>query len=256
MCVLGEPGSERTNKKMELEMMKKVLLAGASALVLALAFGPAQADSLAIGNITAALGQTGATVANNASNAASGAAIINNGSATSTSTSTDTSTLNLTKNDVDVKVLSDQHLDASFGGININAAAADAAAAKGGEGGKGGTGGVGGTGGAGGAGGTGGAGTDADDSGGTGGNGGTGGVGGVGGVGGNGGNGGNAAAAAAAAGSNFATGAITQDGNAFQNFAGVNTMTESTAMMNNNQAATSIAAYAPVAFGTSGATVH
>jgi hypothetical protein len=45
------------------------------------------------------------------------------------------------------------------------------------------------------------------------------------------------------------SGSISQSGNAFQNFAGINTMTQSTAQFNNNQAATSIAAYAPVNFG-------
>lgn len=83
------------------------------------------------------------------------------------------------------------------------------------------------------------------------GNGGNGGSGGVlaGGAGGSGGNGG------AAAGS-MNNGSISQNSNAFQNFAGINTMTQTTASYNNNQAATSVAAYSPVGFGTGTATVN
>ncbi|MDE2464293.1 MAG: hypothetical protein KGO02_11345 [Alphaproteobacteria bacterium] len=67
-----------------------------------------------------------------------------------------------------------------------------------------------------------------------------------------GGNGGNGSAAAGS----MNNGNISQNDYAFQNFAGINTMTESTSAYNNNQAATSVAAYSPVGFGTGTATVH
>ncbi|MDE2465213.1 MAG: hypothetical protein KGO02_16075 [Alphaproteobacteria bacterium] len=70
-----------------------------------------------------------------------------------------------------------------------------------------------------------------------------------------GGNGGNAGSGGAAAGS-MNNGSISQNSNAFQNFAGINTMTQTTASYNNNQAATSVAAYSPVGFGTGTATVN
>ena len=72
---------------------------------------------------------------------------------------------------------------------------------------------------------------------------------------GNGGSGGNGGTGAAAAGS-LNNGSISQNSNAFQNFAGINTMTQSTASYNNNEAATSVAAYSPIGFGTGSATVH
>jgi hypothetical protein len=86
------------------------------------------------------------------------------------------------------------------------------------------------------------------------GNGGNGGSGGVLAMG-NGGSGGNGGTGAAAAGS-LTNGDISQNSYAFQNFAGINTMTQSSASYNNNEAATSVSAYSPIGFGTGSATVN
>jgi len=163
--------------------MKKIMLAGVSALALVLSAGSASAfggwDS-------------GGTKAIGGSNAASKGGEI---TADSTFSSVD--------------VISKNELNAQFSGSSINTAAA----APGGNGGPGACLGL---------------------------------------VCGQGGSGGAAAAAAAS----LNNGNISQSGNAFQNFAGINTMTQSTAQYNNNQAASSVAAYAPVSFGAGSATSY
>lgn len=218
--------------------MRKALLAGASAFALALSFGPALADgpgggpnnnhddpslSVDVSLEDFAAADHGSMAANNGGEvedvayAANGSMAANNGGSVVSGS-----------NQTDIHVISKNDLDAHFGGTSITFGAA---AAEGGNGGD--------------AGGSGSSdnhdgphgfnnnnnNNDNNNDGGA--------------CCGTGGDGGDAAAAAGS----MNNGSITQEGNAFQNFAGINTMTQSTAPYNNNQAATSVAAYAPVAFG-------
>lgn len=218
--------------------MRKALLAGASAFALALSFGPALADgpgggpnnnhddpslSVDVSLEDFAVAVDGSMAANNGGKiedvayADHGAIAANNGGSVVSGS-----------NQTDIHVISKNDLDAHFGGTSITFGAA---AAEGGNGGD--------------AGGSGSSNNhdgphgfnnnnnnnDNNNDGGA--------------CCGTGGDGGDAAAAAGS----MTNGYIVQNGNAFQNFAGINTMTQSTAPYNNNQAATSVAAYAPVAFG-------